>query len=177
MRHCLGVWVGNIRQQHRMYEESGAVVSNEPGNPTIQDEYASRLADDLASNARKRAELQAQLAQLEQEHAWLIKLQNAIADEPSALQQQAAAEEAPTSPDDTDQVVADAAAARAIPRPRDAGEPSGRRARTKAAAPKGSKSRRPRRAVRARNRRCGPSSWVSSPQLMSRARSARSSKR
>lgn len=73
--------MGTIRQQHPIHEKA-AVVSH---NTTIQDRYAARLAEDLENNAKEQeavreqvAELQARLTRLEDERAWLNRLQGTV---------------------------------------------------------------------------------------------------
>ncbi|SNT48085.1 hypothetical protein [Actinacidiphila glaucinigra] len=72
-------------------------------NTTIQDRYATRLAEDLESNAKEQeavreqvAELQARLTRLEDERAWLTRLEGTVATGgPDATAREEPAEEEP----------------------------------------------------------------------------------
>ncbi|SNT60154.1 hypothetical protein [Actinacidiphila glaucinigra] len=114
-------------------------------NNTIQDRYATRLAEDLDNNANEQekvrvqlADLQSQLAQLEQEQAWLTQLQGAVAGAQSAAAPEQPANEAPSGDRADEPKVT--SSAQPVPRPRGqkkpAGEPAARKAKKKTAAPK-----------------------------------------
>ncbi|WP_431964778.1 hypothetical protein [Actinacidiphila sp. bgisy160] len=123
-------------------------------NNTIQDRYATRLAEDLDNNANERekvrvqlAELQNRLAQLEQEREWLTHLQGTVAGAPSVAMPAQPAGEA-TAGDETGQPEV-TPAAQPVPRPRGrkkpAGEPTAHKARKRTAAPED--VRKPKRAT------------------------------
>ncbi|MFI2302042.1 hypothetical protein ACH5AL_24825 [Actinacidiphila glaucinigra] len=102
-------------------------------NTTIQDRYATRLAEDLESNAREQAavreqvaELQARLTRLEDERAWLTRLEGTVttgAPDATAREEPAEAEPAAEAPVVEAPAAVAAGApqegrARAVPRPR-----------------------------------------------------------
>ncbi|MDX2648457.1 hypothetical protein PV341_33785 [Streptomyces sp. PA03-1a] len=114
-------------------------------NNTIQDRYATRLAEDLDNNANEQekvrvqlAELQSRLTQLEQESAWLTQLQGTVAGaQGAAAPEQPAGETSPGVEADEPEVTP---AAQPVPRPRGrkkpAGEPEARNAGKKKTSPK-----------------------------------------
>ncbi|MET9874662.1 hypothetical protein ABZZ36_08570 [Actinacidiphila glaucinigra] len=102
-------------------------------NTTIQDRYATRLAEDLESNAKEQeavreqvAELQARLTRLEDERAWLTRLEGTVTTGgPDATAREEPAEEVPAVAAPVAEASAAVAArapqegkARAVPRPR-----------------------------------------------------------
>ncbi|SNT56321.1 hypothetical protein [Actinacidiphila glaucinigra] len=102
-------------------------------NNTIQDRYATRLAEDLDNNANEQekvrvqlADLQNRLAQLEQERAWLTQLQESVAGAQSAATPEQSASEAPSGNRADEPKVT--SSAQPVPRPRgrkkSAGEPA-----------------------------------------------------
>jgi hypothetical protein len=120
-------------------------------NNTIQDRYATRLAEDLDNNANEQekvrvqlAELQSQLAQLEQERAWLTQLQGTVASAPSA-----AAPEQPAGETSAAEHVGEPEVTQAqpVPRPRGrkkpTGEPAARKDEKKRTAPKAGRKPKP----------------------------------
>ncbi|WP_329182813.1 MULTISPECIES: hypothetical protein [Streptomycetaceae] len=114
-------------------------------NNTIQDRYATRLAEDLDNNASEQekvrtqlAELQSRLAQLEQEQAWLAQLQGSVAGASSVVVEEESAGEASSDKVEEPKLTP---AAQQVPRPRgrkkQAGEPAAaRKAGKKTPAPK-----------------------------------------
>ncbi|SNT45313.1 hypothetical protein [Actinacidiphila glaucinigra] len=114
-------------------------------NNTIQDRYATRLAEDLDNNANEQekvrvqlADLQNQLAQLEQERAWLTQLQGTVAGTQSAAAPEQPAGEAITGDSTFEPKVTPSA--QPVPRPRGrkkpSEEPAARKAGKKAMASK-----------------------------------------
>lgn len=119
-------------------------------NTTIQDRYATRLAEDLENNTKEQeavreqlAELQARLTRLEDERAWLTRLQGSMASgrpEVSVHEVPEAAETEGEAPGAGTEVVPPEAEAAGSPRPERArGVP---RPRTRKPAG-GTKSRKP----------------------------------
>ncbi|MDX2707993.1 hypothetical protein PV350_34900 [Streptomyces sp. PA03-6a] len=120
-------------------------------NNTIQDRYATRLAEDLDNNAGEQekvrtqlAELQSRLAQLEQEQAWLAQLQGTVAGASSVVVEEEPAGEAPADEAEEPKVTP---AAQPVPRPRgrkkSAGESAARKATKKSPAPKTARKPKP----------------------------------
>ncbi|MGW3247606.1 hypothetical protein [Streptomyces sp. NPDC001070] len=121
-------------------------------NNTIQDRYATRLAEDLDNNANEQekvrvqlAELRSQLAQLEQERAWLTQLQGTVAGAPiAAAPEQPAGETSAAEHVGKPQV---APSVQPVPRPRGrktpTGEPAARKAEKKKTAPKAGRKPKP----------------------------------
>ncbi|MFI8185298.1 hypothetical protein ACIF70_32950 [Actinacidiphila glaucinigra] len=114
-------------------------------NNTIQDRYATRLAEDLDNNANEQekvrvqlADLQNQLAQLEQERAWLTQLQGTVAGAQSTAAPEQPADEA-SAGDKIDEPKV-TPSTQPVPRPRGrkkpADESAARKAKKKTAAPK-----------------------------------------
>ncbi|MFF7209769.1 hypothetical protein ACFZAU_04420 [Streptomyces sp. NPDC008238] len=109
-------------------------------NTTIQDRYATRLAEDLESNTKEQeavreqvAELQSRLTRLEDERAWLTRLQGTVTTgapdaEPAGevTAEEAEAEELPAeeAPAPVAAAAPQTGKARAVPRPR-ARKPAG----------------------------------------------------
>ncbi|MFI8182332.1 hypothetical protein OG539_39715 [Actinacidiphila glaucinigra] len=97
-------------------------------NTTIQDRYATRLAEDLESNAKEQeavreqvAELQARLTRLEDERAWLTRLEGTVSTGgPDATAREEPAEEVPAveAPAAVAAGAPQEGKARAVPRPR-----------------------------------------------------------
>ncbi|WUD78334.1 hypothetical protein OG937_44785 [Streptomyces sp. NBC_00510] len=120
-------------------------------NNTIQDRYATRLAEDLDNNAGEQekvrtqlAELQSRLARLEQEQAWLAQLQGSVAGASSVVVEEEPAGEASADKAEEPKVTP---AAQQVPRPRgrkkSAGEPAARKATKKTPAPKTARKPKP----------------------------------
>ncbi|MEU4091752.1 hypothetical protein [Streptomyces sp. NPDC026673] len=137
-------------------------------NTTIQDRYATRLAEDLESNANEQeklrahlAELQAHLARLEQEREWLTRLRGTVTSATGAGGHEDPADEAPATdgageaaPETTMETTAEPEAEtdagaeepRAVPRPRGrkpAAPPRARKPAKKAAASRRGREAKP----------------------------------
>lgn len=131
-------------------------------NTTIQDRYATRLAEDLESNANEQeklrahmAELQAHLARLEQEREWLTRLRGTVASAPGTGGHVDPADEASAgddageaAPETKAEAATDAGAEepRAVPRPRGrkpAAEPRARKPAKKAASSRRGREAKP----------------------------------
>ncbi|MFE0627589.1 hypothetical protein ACFW3D_11505 [Streptomyces sp. NPDC058864] len=106
-------------------------------NTTIQDRYATRLAEDLENNANEQeavreqvAELQARLTRLEDERAWLTRLQGTVTTGgPAVTAREEPADAEPAEEVRAEEVRAEEVPAEEVPAPVGTGSPPAGRTR------------------------------------------------